>query len=397
MRILHVFNFLSPNANGSITLIRQLSKALSKRGHKVGIFTSDFELSREYIESLHPVEIYSYSSWLNLRGLYLYLSPSTVLKAKAIVKEFDLIHLHCLRSLPNIVIHHYARKYNIPYIIDAHGSTPRAPKGGKGFRWLLRWLFDIAFGYRILRDASKIIAETEVGVNEYKELGVNQDKIVLISPPFDTEEFSQLPPLGRFRDKYNIKEKHIIMFLGRIHWIKGIDFLVESFYELARLRKDIILAIVGPDDGYKPTLEGLIEKLNLSDKVLFTGFLSGEEKLSALADADVVVQTSRYEQGAWAPFEAVLCNTPIIVTSNSGAGEDVRRIDAGYLVEWGNKGQLSNVMQHVLDNPEEAAIKTKKTKEYIETNLSMAKRIVEYEELYAKCIEENKLLKGNKE
>jgi len=74
MRILHVFNFLSPNANGTITLIRQLSRALVQKGHEVGVFTSDLEMSKEYIDSLKPVKIYAYPSWLNLPGLYLYSS-----------------------------------------------------------------------------------------------------------------------------------------------------------------------------------------------------------------------------------------------------------------------------------------------------------------------------------
>ena len=162
---------------------------------------------------------------------------------------------------------------------------------------------------------------------------------------------------------------------------------MESFSELAKSRSDVMLVIVGNDDGYQPTLEELINKLDLSDRVLFTGFLGGVDKLSALVDADVMVQTSRYEQGAWAPIEAVLCNTPIVVSSNSGAGEDVKRIDAGYLVEYGDRNQLKNAIQYVFDNPVEAQNKTRKAKEYIETNLSFAKGIEKYEKLYEEVIE----------
>jgi glycosyltransferase involved in cell wall biosynthesis len=314
--------------------------------------------------------------------------PDIIGGARRGLNGFDIIHLHSYRSFANVVTHHYAKKYRVPYVLDAHGSAPRMTAGKRGFKWLLKWLFDIAFGYRILRDASRVIAETEVGINEYRELGVKEDKIVLITPPLPVEEFANLPAQGLFRQKYDIKAKHVVMFLGRINWIKGLDFLAESFYELARHRSDVILVIVGSDDGYKPTLERVIEKLKLSDRVLFTGFLRGKDKLSALVDADVVVQTSRYEQGAWAPLEAVLCGTPIIVSSNSGAGEDVRRIDAGYLVEWGNKSDLVDKVKYVLDNPDQAAIKTRKARDYLERNQSMSSRIREYEELYARCIKE---------
>jgi len=386
MKILHLFDFFSPHGGATVDLLYKLSRALAQKGHEVEIYTSDFKLDRQYIDSLTEVKVHSFQCASSVAQFY--LTPGLIGEVRRHLKDFDIVHLHSFRSFQNMVIRHYAKKYGIPYLLDTHGDLPRKPGGGRGFKWLLRWLFDVAFGYRILRDASKLVAETEVGVNEYRELGAGKDKIVLLPPPFAVEDFSELPPPGLFRQKYNIKEKHIVMFLGRIHWIKGLDFLVESFYELTKSRNDVILVIVGNDDGYRSTLENRIGELNLSDKVLFTGFLGGADKLSALVDADVMVQTSVYEQGAWAPFEAVLCGTPIVVSSNSGAGEDVKKIDAGYLVEYGNKSELRETMQYVLDNPTEAGRKAQKAKEYIESNRSFAKEVEEYEKLYAEVIEE---------
>ena len=376
-----MFDLFTPHGGGTVALVAQLSSALIRRGHEVMIYTSDLKVDMEYINSMRGIKVCPFHCWSSLGAFY--ITPGMIKDAKRKIKEFDIIHMHCHRSFQNIIIHHYAQKFGIPYVFDTHGSTPRT-FGKKR----LKWLFDIAFGNRILRDASKCIAETGVGVKEYKELGASHDKIVLITPPFPIEDFSQLPPASIFRRRYNIKEMHIILFLGRIHEIKGIDFLVESFFELTKDRDDVILAIVGPDDGYKSTLEELIDKLNLANKVLFTGFLSGNDKLSALVDATLLVQTSRYEQGAWAPFEAILCNTPIIVSSNSGAGEDVRRIDAGYLVEWGNKKELKDAMQKILGAPTEAMVKTQKAKEYIIKNLSMEKNVEKYEKVYMDCIKE---------
>ena len=389
MKILQVFNMFSlPHGGGTVAVIYKLSRVLTQRGHEVVIYTSDFELDQDYISSLQGVMVYPFHCWSSLARFY--IMPRIFTETKRKLKDFDIIHLHCYRSFQNIVIHHYAKKYGIPYVLDAHGSTPRAGKR------ILKWLFDVTSGYKILGDACKVIAETGVGVDEYKELGTNIDKIVLITPPFLVEEFSQLPPSGIFRYRYNIKEKHIIMFLGRIHYIKGIDFLVESFYELIQDRDDVILVIVGPDDGYKPTLENLIGKLNISNKVLFTGFLSGDDKLSALVDATMLVQTSRYEQGTGVPFEAILCNTSIIVSKNTGSSENVGRIDAGYLVEFGNKKELKNAMQKILNDPTGAMIKTQKAKEYIIKNLSMEKNVEKYEKVYIDCIKENKLIRGCK-
>jgi glycosyltransferase involved in cell wall biosynthesis len=276
-------------------------------------------------------------------------------------------------------------KYGIPYILDAHGSLPRKYRKIDP-KFPLKWLFDIFFGNVILRDASRFIAETGESIRQYRELGVNPDKIVMITPPFDIEEFSRLPPNGTFRKKYDINEQHIVLFMGRIHWIKGIDFLVESFGELAKLRNDAVLIIAGNDDGYLSTLKRMVGELKLTDKVVFTGFIGGEDRLAAMVDADVVIQTSVYEQGTGVPFEAVLCGTPIIVSKNTYASENVKDIDAGYLVEYGNNEELAGTIQQVFENPEEGRQKAQRAGKYIRENLSLEKAVMKYEQVYDEVI-----------
>lgn len=389
MNILQVFSSFSITfGGGTVDLIYKISRALKQRGHEVTIYTSDFGLEQEYIDSLHEIKVFPFHSFVNVPGLY--FSPDLLSEIAKNLKYFDIIHLHMQRSFQNILLHHYAQKYGVPYLIDAHGSTPMTKKKS------LKQLYDLFFGNRISKDCSGFIAESDLGVNEYKELGIEDDKIVLIPPPFPVEDFDDLPLPGTFRKRYGIKEKHIVMFFGRINWIKGIDFLVESFHELTRSRNDILLTIVGPDDGYRSELETLINKLGLEKKVLFTGLLNKEYKLAALVDANMIVQTSRYEQGAWAPFEAVLCGTPIIVSGHTGAGEDVKRIDAGYLVELDNKKELIEAISTILADPSNAREKAKNAAAYIRQHRSMVKRIEDYENLYLQCIEENKHKRGQK-
>ena len=384
MKILHLFDLFTPHGGGTVDLIYKITRALAERGHELEIYAGDIKIEPDFIASLPGVKVSLFRCLSSLGGFN--IMPGIIPALQNNLKDFDIIHIHTTRNFQNIIAHHYAKKYQVPYVLDTHGSLPRAVQGKRGLKWLLKWLFDIVFGKGILGDASKVVAETQVGISEYRDFRVEPERIVLIPPPFDTEAFSVLPPSGNFRQRYHLNGKKIIMFLGRIHWIKGIDFLVESFAELAKSRDDVVLIIVGNDDGYKATLEELIARLGITDRVLFTGFLGGENKLEALVDADVVIQTSRYEQGAWAPFEAVLCGTPIIVSSNSGAGEDVRRIDAGYLVEYGNIDDLKEKMEYVISNRDEAITKTRLAKKYIEENMSIEKGIEKYEELYKSII-----------
>jgi len=382
MKILHAFLFFSVSTGGGTTdFLYKLTRAQASRGHEVTIYTGDYRLDPSYVRSLNGVRVRAFRSWMNF-GFY--LMPGLIPAARRELPHFDVIHLHLYRSFQNIVLHHFARKFGVPYVMDSHGSLGRFAR-----KRHVKAAFDHLFGERLLREATRCIGETDMGVREYLERGVAPDKVVRIAPPFPIEEFADLPPAGLFRQRFGIEDsRRIVMFLGRIHWIKGIDILTESFAQLAQRRSDVRLIIVGPDDGYRSNIEALIDRLGIRERVMFTGFLAGREKLSALVDADVVVQTSRYEQGAWAPIEAVLCGTPIIVSDNSGAGEDVRRMDAGYVVEFDNRQDLEEKIEHVLTHPDEARGKTLAAKAYVETHLSMARSVEKYERLYELCVRE---------
>ncbi len=384
MKVLQVFDFFSPHGGGTIDVIQKLSRALVEKDHEVTIYTSDYKLDQAYINSLPKVKIYPFHCLFNLGSFY--VIPGMIKATRDRLKNFDIVHLHCFRSFQNIVIHHYARKYGVPYIIDSHGSLPRVAAGETKLKGLLRWLFDVLFGYRILEDAVGVIAMNKFGLKEYESFGRKIKKAVIIPYFFATDDFAVLPPREQFRKRFNLGNKKVVMSLGRIHRIKGLDFLVESFHELTKTRQDAVLVICGNDDGYQKKLERLVAELKLTDRIIFPGFLAGQEKLTALVDADVVVQPSRYEYAAWAPIEAVLCGTPIIASAGSGSGEDVTRLDAGYLVNYGDKRQLSRIIQSILDDPKEAREKARRAKEYIRANLSLNKMAEQYEKLYREYV-----------
>jgi glycosyltransferase involved in cell wall biosynthesis len=382
MKILKLFDFFSPSGGGTVDLVAKLARTLAGRGHEVSLYTSDFALDRPYLANLPEIKISLFHCVSSFAQFY--FQPGIIKAVRRHLRDYDIVHLHCMRSFQNIVVHYYARKYGVPYVLDTHGSLPRAVPGEAGCKQVFRWLYDTIFGNAILRDAAAAIAETQLGMNEYRQFGVPEERLALIPPPFDTAAFQDLPAPGAFRVNYGLENKKIVMFLGRIHHIKGLDILAEGFAALAGRQADARLVIVGNDDGYRAELERVINKLGIAARVIFTGFMSGRDKLEALVDADVVVQTSRYEQGAWAPFEAVLCGTPIVVSDNSGAGEDVRRIDGGYLAVFGDAGDLADKIGYVLENPAGAREKTLRAKAYIETNMTIEKGIEAYERLYRK-------------
>ncbi len=380
MKILHAFVFIGRAVGGGTTdLVAKLASAQARRGHEVTIYASDFRVAPGDLEAVPGVRVRTFRSWLN-SGFY--IMPGMIPACRRELPGFDIVHLHLYRSFQNVVLRHFARAHQVPYLMDAHGSLPRFVRKPR-----VKAAFDRLFGNRLLRDASRCIAETEMGIKEYLDMGVEPARVVRIPPPFPVEQFRDLPARGRFRERFGIPaDCRVVMFLGRIHWIKGIDILTEAFARLVpRWTGDVRLVIVGPDDGFRPEIETLVDRLSIRPKTLFTGFLAGQDKISALVDADVVVQTSRYEQGAWAPIEAVLCGTPIIVSDNSGAGEDVGRMGAGFLVRFEDREDLCERIAYVLAHPDEARVKTEQGRRYVEQHLSMAQCVAQYERLYEAC------------
>ena len=377
MKILQAFDFLSlPHGGGTVDIVYRLSKALASRGHEVTICTGDYEVDWKYLSGLGDVGLKMYRSYFNRHGIY--LTPGL---AKLDVKEYDIVHLHCYRSIQNIILAQKARKYGIPYIIDAHGSTVART----GRKTMLLGAYDKLTGRRLICDARYLIAETNVGVDEWLLLGGYERQIKIQHPLLDTSEFDVLPDKGTFRRKHNLGNSTIIMFLGRIHHAKGIDTLLNASRRFL-LNRDTLLIVAGQDDGYRNAITHLAQVLNMQERVVFVGYLSGTDKLAALVDADVLVQPSRNEAGARPSLEAIMCHTPVAVSKDTGAGKVIASFEGGLLFRSWDAGELADRIQEIIDNPGEAKARTEKARAYIEANLSLANGIVGYEQLYQEAV-----------
>ena len=342
MKILEVTNLFSPLHGGSAEVSHYLSKELVKRGHQVTIYTSDFKLRKEYLVPATEVKVHAFKTWLGLAEFH--VTPGIIKKTKDEIRHFDIIHMHNYRTFQNIITHHYAKKYAVPYVLQAHGSLATFFQK----RWLKR-IFDRIWGHRILKDASMFIASTPVETEQYRNMGISEQKIEIVANGIDLPEFDNLPMTGEFRRKYGLASaQRIILYLGRIHKIKGLDLLVKAFADLSKSLNNIKLIITGPDDGHLASLKKLIADLEISDKVLFTGALYGREKLRAYVDADVYVLPSVYETFPIAVLEACACGTPVVLTDRCGIA-DVIDGQAGLVVPY-DKEQLQYALLHMLDD-----------------------------------------------
>jgi len=383
MKILHVTPFLTPARGGSAIIPYKLSRELSKRGHDVTLITTDFELDEKYAHSLSDVEIVKFKCVINL-SLFLY-SPDIKKWCTENLKNFDIVHLHDFRSYQNIIIHHYAKKHGIPYVLQPRGAIPRISKGKQ------KKLFDILFGWSIIKDATKIIASSRLESNQYWDVfpDLKSEKIVHTPNGIELEVYQNLPKKGEFRKKYSIAEdEKVILFLSRIHKRKGADILIEAFCELKNELEKVKLVIAGPDDGYLNRLKLRVKELNIEADVIFPGPLYGADKLEAYVDADVFVLPSinRYESFGNVALEACACGTPTIVTNVCGVSE---WLDSLELIDPDVNSLYGKILE-MLEISESERVKMGKKAQQEVRNLSWENVVENIEKIYQAIVEGRK-------
>jgi glycosyltransferase involved in cell wall biosynthesis len=289
------------------------------------------------------------------RNLSSYLAREMVLPipyylpivARKEIRDFDIIHIHELRTVLAVIVRYYANKYGIPYILQPRGSVPTIGKSKQ------KKLFDILFGRAIIRDATKIIASSKIESDQYRDVfpKLKDEKIVHMPNGIDLETYQNLPQKGEFKKKYSINaDEKIILFLSRIHERKGADTLIEAFTKLKSEFENAKLVIAGPDEGYLDKLKLIVSKLNIESDVIFPGPLYEKDKLEAYVDAGVFVLPSknRYESFGNVVLEACACGTPVIVTNNCGVSEWINN-EVGYVVEY-DKDQLRDAIFKILSD-----------------------------------------------
>ena len=328
MKVLQVIPFFAQSRGGLVAATCSLSRELVKRGHEIEILTTDFELDREFVESIRGEGIGVTLARCDLALGSFLVSPSIKSWLRARTKEFDIIHMQGFRSYQNNVVRAFAKRHHIPYLLQPHGSLlPFFEKQR------LKLLYDFVWGRRILDEAAAVIALNRMEERQCMSMGVKEDRIRIIPNGISTSEFEHLPERGAFRTKFGIDpDWPIVLYLGRIHRIKGLDLLLAAFASLEEELNNVRLVLAGPDDGFLTELESQARALGIEDRVIVTGPLYNRKKIEAYVDADVCVLPSQYEIFGITLLEAAACGTPVVATRRCGISDFVARI--GYVVDY---------------------------------------------------------------
>jgi len=384
MRILHVIPYFSIAHGGPVNVVANIARKMASDGHDVTIMATDVTMpgeKKDYIDVGPQVRVQiipCLSNWAAY-NLKLHISPKMKNAIARSINDYDIVHLHEWRGIPNLYALKCAKAAKVPFVVQPHGSSPMVIGPQNKMVSISKRMYDMVYGRGLVLGASRIIALSQ---NESKLLvkqGVPDQKIAVIPNGLDIKEISSLPERGSFREKYGIpRNQRIVLFLARFNPNKGADLLIRAFSNLNM--PDVVLAMVGPDDGCLDDVKHLTHQLGV--RAIFTGPLSGRDKWSAFVDCDVYVLPSVYETFPLTVLEAFACSRPCIVMESCGISDIV-----------GGKGlvikrdgiALSEALKKILDQPqvrEEMGTRGRT----LAINLTWDKIAPMYESLYAECI-----------
>lgn len=268
-----------------------------------------------------------------------YILNITKIKNHLINNKYDIIVVANYSSINGIIAIYYLRKYKIPFSIEADGAFI---KSGKGFKERLK--------KNLISSANWYFSSGKITDNYFRFYGNNDAKIFrfrftsllkneIIESPISHKEKNML------RNKLGIKEKKIVLSVGRFIYQKGFDVLIKASKELG---ENIGVLIVGG----KPTEEyiKLVEQFNVTN-IYFIDFKQKKDLIKYYLVSDLFVLPTRGDIWGLVINEAMSFGLPVITTNKCIAGLELIENDKnGYIVPTDDYKALAIKIKKILED-----------------------------------------------
>lgn len=239
---------------------------------------------------------------------------------------FDVVHIHHLWRLVPTLAGYFCRQLGVPYLIAPHTSLSPWALGQKKLKKQLARLF---VWNRILKRASGFHSLNDLEAEEIRGcMGRTCPRVFVVPNGVSLTEFPE-------RAASSVSDvadgRPYILFLARLHTMKGPDLLLEAFAGVAAAHPEMQLVFAGPDYGMLAALQRRTAELQLTARVRFLGLVSGSERLSLLRNALCLSQPSRDEGFSLSILEAMASGCPVVISEHCKF-PDVARRAAGIIV-----------------------------------------------------------------
>jgi glycosyltransferase involved in cell wall biosynthesis len=349
MRILHVVPSYIPayRYGGPIYSVHGLCRALAARKHDVHVYTTNVDGDSDSnvpLGSQVDIDSVKVSYFPSRYARRLYWSPPMKKALRESVANFDLLHLHSIFLWPTFAAARASEKAKVPYIISPRGMLVKDLIRRKNRLIKTAWLS--LFERHNLEHAAAIHVTSQTESVDISKFGFKLPHIFTVPNGFDLPDDGSESPVSQ--QICDIIGKSFLLFLGRVNWKKGLDRLIQALPYI----KDIPLIIAGNDEeNYTPELKRLAKKHGVSDRVIFTGPVRGDDKAALIQRTSALVLPSYSENFGIVVLEAMAAGCPVVVTPEVGIADTVLEAGSGIVVK-GNPDILGNSINNLLSNPE---------------------------------------------
>jgi glycosyltransferase involved in cell wall biosynthesis len=275
-----------------------------------------------------------------------------------------------------------ARKHHRPLFYHQRGMfDPERLK----FRSLKKRLYLACVERSIMKRATTLVALTPAEEKNYRAIGVGSPCRVV---PNGVEVSAyRVEPAASMKERWGIPDDaKVVLFLGRLHPIKGADRLLEAFLSVHRIFPNAVLVMAGPDEWrIRDSFSTKIEAAGAASRVLFPGMVIGEEKADLLARADLFCLPSDAEGFSIAVLEALASGTAVILSPGCHIPE-VEDWNIGWVTSSEPKA-LSKALESALADPVELRRRGAKAREIVRLRYSWEKVVDLLIEVYQEGIE----------
>lgn len=345
MKLLHIISSVNPEGGGPIEGVNQLSQAHIDLDVEVEICSLD-NPDDEWVIN-HNLKVHALGPGI---GGYSY-SQRIVPWLKLHAHKYDALIVNGLWQYSSFAVWLAIASKPIPYYVFPHGMLGPWFKYTYPLKHLKKCLYWPWAEYRVLRDARRVCFTCE------EERKLARESFRLYQAKEEVSGFGITTPptnynklLSVFYAKHpHLNDKRIVLFLGRIHKVKGCDILIKAFSKISHSHKNLHLVMAGPDQtGWVPKLKKQAEIAGIAHKVTWTGSLQGEVKWGAFYAAEVFCLPSHHENFGVVVAEALACETPVLISNKVNIWREILTEGAGLVADDTLEGTIQN-MEHWLN------------------------------------------------
>ncbi len=354
MRILIASSTYKPSMNGQAVFTTNLAEGLVQRGHEVMVLLDSHHVhaSTTWVNGVRLEELKSISLTALHAGVYFSPFPRTAVRRLFDEFQPEIVHIQDHYPTCQVVVSQ-ALKNNIKIVGSNHyipdNVSPYIPAYATirplANRLLWRWMMNV------YEHADVITAQSRAAGELIRQQGYELP-VLPISCGIDLDIYHPDPLVDRqmYRKKYGIDpEKKIFLFLGRIDGEKRIDLLLHAIPLLKHKGVQVVIAGHG---SIEKQLMQLATSIGLDGEVRFPGFIPAADVPGLMNSVDVFVMPSEAELLSISTLEAMACNRPVLLANALALPELVREGENGYLFRPGDKEDLAQHMDILLNEEE---------------------------------------------